>query len=80
MNRNVTIVVILLIFAVIAAYLVWLRGQYTEQMSAQVQPVVPTQQIQQPTEQPVMQSTESAVPTSTATTSAKPATGSATKN
>ncbi len=77
MNRNVTIVVILLIFAVIAAYLVWLRGQYTEQMSAQTQPIVPTQQIQQPS--PTVEATVAASPSTPATASAKPATPSATK-
>lgn len=33
MNRNVTIVVIILVLAVMAAYLVWLRGQYQEQFT-----------------------------------------------
>lgn len=64
MNRNVTIVVILLIFAVIAAYLVWLRGQFQQQMSA-----VSTEQVQT-SPSPVM------TPTPVATTSAKEATAS----
>lgn len=67
MNRNVTIVVILLIFAVIAAYLVWLRGQFQQQMS-----VATTQEVQvssSPVMTPVPESTTSA---KEATASAKP--------
>lgn len=39
MNRNVTIVVIILILVVIAGYLVWLRGQYQPPAAPSVQTV-----------------------------------------
>lgn len=85
MNRNITIVVILLILAVIGAYLVWLRGQYTQQMAAQTAPVV-NESIAQPSIEPSPVSTPSVSPVASAsakeaTTAAKTktATSSATK-
>lgn len=57
LNRNVTIVVIILILVVIAGYLVWLRSRYQP-------PVSPIPE--QPTASPV------ASPTTTATPSATP--------
>lgn len=67
MNRNVTIVVIILVLVVIAGYLVWLRSRYQPPVSPKVET------------QPEV--TATAVPTASvsaqpATSSAKEATGS----
>lgn len=71
MNRNVTIVVILLIFAVIAAYLVWLRGQFQQQMSVTDTPVATMEPTVAPTPSPTPEATTSA---KVSTSSAKPKT------
>ncbi len=66
MNRNVSIVIILLIFVVIAGYLIWIRSRYQP-------PVSP-----KPEEQIVSSPTLSPTPTASvsATPAAKEATGS----
>lgn len=66
MNRNVSIVVVILVLVVIAGYLVWLRSKYQPPVSPQVQ-------NQEAIVSPTPQVSGSAVP---ATPSAKEATGS----
>lgn len=63
MNRNVSIVVVILVLVVIAGYLVWLRSKYQPTVSPQIQEVV----------QPTPAATQSA---EEATPSVKEATGS----
>lgn len=67
MSRNVTIVVIILIIVLLAAYLVWLRGRYTQPV---VTPV--------PQETPVVEESPSPISTESPSPSpwAKEATGS----
>lgn len=65
MNRNVTIVVIILVLVVIAGYLIWLRSKYQPTVSPQVK----TEEVMSPTPS----ASASAQP---ATSSAKEATGS----
>lgn len=67
MNRNVTIVVILLVLVVIVGYLVWLRSRIQP-------PVVPSveEQVQvTPTVEPTMTASPSATPGKEATGSSK---------
>lgn len=66
MNRNVTIVIIILVLVVIAGYLVWIRSRYQSPVS----PKSETEVQNNPTTEP----TPSASPTSTPQT--KEATGS----
>ncbi len=77
MNRNVTIVVILLIFAVIAAYLVWLRGQFQQQMSATTQP---TEMTQTPPTSAMTPSPDATASAKDATAAAKPKTATPSSN
>ena len=66
MNRNVSIVVILLVFVVIAGYLVWIRSRYQPPVSPKVE-----EQVQvAPTPLPTQSASASATP------GAKEATGS----
>ena len=67
MNRNVSIVVIILVLVVIAGYLVWIRSRYQSSVSPQVNEEV--QAI--PTVQPIQSASPSA------TSRLKEATGSA---
>lgn len=66
MNRNVTILIIILVVILIAGYLLWLRGRFE---AAQVQTnITPTPQITEvPTATPTIAS-----PSATASPSAKP--------
>lgn len=60
MNRNVSIVVVILVLVVIAGYLIWLRSRYQAPTSPQPTPevtVVPT-----PTSSPAVTATPSATP------------------
>ncbi len=66
MNRNVSIVVVILVLVVIAGYLVWLRTKYQPTVSPQIQEVV--------AEPTPAASTEEATP------AGKEATGSGTKS
>lgn len=67
MNRNVAIVIVILVVVVIAGYLVWIRSRYQ-------QPLVPnTEKASQVSPSPV----ESASPTSSPSASPKQASGSA---
>ncbi|MBI2039634.1 hypothetical protein HYT18_01015 [Candidatus Microgenomates bacterium] len=68
MNRNVTIVVIILVLVVIAGYLVWLRSRYQGPVSPQVE------QVQEVTPTPISTPTQIASPS--ATPGGKEATGS----
>lgn len=68
MNRNVSIVVVLLVLVVIAGYLVWLRSRYQPPVSPQ--PVASPEVTATPTSPPVVTATPSAAPGS------KEATGS----
>ena len=70
MNRNVSIVVVILVLVVIAGYLVWLRSRYQS-------PIVPETIVEQEivvTPSPI--STASASATPAATSSGKEASGS----
>ena len=65
MNRNVTILIIILVVILIAGYLLWLRGRFE---TAQVQPAVtPTPEITQAIASPTIAS-----PSASASPSAKP--------
>lgn len=64
MNRNVSIVVVLLVLVVIAGYLVWIRSKITPPVSPQVE------------EQVQVVSTPTAVASPSATPTGKEATGS----
>lgn len=68
MSRNVTIVVIILIIVLLAAYLVWLRGRYTQPVLTPV-----------PQATPVVEESPSPTPTASPSPSprAKEATGGA---
>lgn len=58
MNRNVTIVVIILVLVVIAGYLIWLRSKFQPPVTPQIQ-----EQVQvTPTPQPTAEATPSATP------------------
>lgn len=58
MNRNVTIVVIILVLVVIAGYLIWLRSKFQPPVTPQVQ-----EQVQvTPTPQPTVEASPSATP------------------
>ncbi|MBI2019478.1 hypothetical protein HYS95_02290 [Candidatus Daviesbacteria bacterium] len=72
MNRNVSIVVVLLVLVVIAGYLIWLRSK--------VQPVITPEVQVMPTVSPEMSASPSATPRE-ATASVRPqsATSSSTK-
>lgn len=65
MNRNVSIIMVLLVLVVIAGYLVWLRNKVSPAVSPKLEEVVVT-----PTVIPTM------IATSSATPSGKEATGS----
>lgn len=67
MNRNVTIVVVILVLVVIAGYLVWLRSKYQ-------QPVSPRLEVEQ--EVVVTPAPEATSGAAQASPSAKEATGS----
>ncbi|MBI2020493.1 hypothetical protein HYS94_03650 [Candidatus Daviesbacteria bacterium] len=67
LNRNVTIVVIILVLVVIAGYLVWLRSKYQPPVSPVVEETVTVSPIPTPTEI----ATPSASPTEEATGSMK---------
>ena len=79
MNRNITIVVIILVFVVIAAYLVWLRAKVASpagQQVTQVQEVTPS-----PSSSPVLIASPSATPSvkeATSSTKQKSSTSSST--
>lgn len=60
MNRNVTIVIVILILVVIAGYLVWLRSRYQPPISPQ------------PVSSPEITATPAASPTQEATPTATP--------
>lgn len=66
-NRNVTIVVIILVLVVIAGYLIWLRSRYQPPVSPQVE--TPKTSVE-PTASPQQSASPSATP------GAKEATGS----
>lgn len=68
MNRNITIVVIILILVVIAGYLVWLRSNYQTQVTPEVrvEEVVPEVASPSATLSPTPQKSQTA--TSGATT------------
>ena len=66
MNRNVTIVVIILVLVVIAGYLVWLRSRFQPPVTPQVEEQVQVTSTPQPT----------TVATPSATPGGKEATGS----
>lgn len=68
MNRNVSIVVILLILVAIAGYLIWLRSKVSPITTSQVEQVQVT-----PTIEPTMTASPSASPKE-ATSSVKPKT------
>lgn len=57
MNRNVTIVVVILVLVVIAGYLIWIRNRYQSSVSPQSQEVTVT-----PTSSPEQSATPSASP------------------
>lgn len=57
MNRNVTIVVVILVLVVIAGYLIWLRNRYQSPVSPQSEEVSVT-----PTSNPEQSATPSASP------------------
>lgn len=70
MNRNVSIVVVILVLVVIAGYLVWLRSKYQPQVTPQI-----------PTGQVIAEPTPSAAASAEeATPPGKEATGSSTKS
>ena len=73
-NRNVTIVVVILVLVVIAGYLVWLRGQYSQQVTPESQVEVSPSPTASPSTQVSSPSAE-ASPSSTP----KAATSGATK-
>ena len=58
MNRNVTIVVVILVLVVIAGYLIWLRSRYSAPVSPQPSPEVTVT----PTSSPQVTATPSASP------------------
>lgn len=70
MNRNISIVVVLLVLVVIAGYLIWLRSKVTPVAS----PKSETQVQVTPTVQPTLTASPSATPTKEATASVKPRT------
>lgn len=67
LNRNVTIVVVILVLVVMAGYLVWLRSRYQPPVSPQVEQVIQTT----PTASPVKEASPSASPMKEATGSMK---------
>lgn len=58
MNRNVSIVVIILVLVVIAGYLVWIRSRYQSSVSPQVNKEVQAT----PTVQPIQSASPSVTP------------------
>lgn len=72
MNRNVSIVVVVLVLVVIAGYLVWLRSRYQPVASPNLYPEVTAT----PTSSPVETATSSATPEATGSMKEKTSTGS----
>ena len=72
MNRNVSIVVVLLVLVVIAGYLVWLRSRIQSTVSSGIG--VPVQLTPTPASTPVQTASPSATPSIMASSSAKPKT------
>ena len=70
MNRNVTIVVIILVLVVIAGYLIWLRSRYQQSIYLQTSPEITATTVPTPISTPVVTASPSATP------GAKEATGS----
>lgn len=72
LNRNVTIVIVILVLVVIAGYLIWLRSKFQAPVTPQVQEQVTV------TPQPTIEASPSATPGSKeATSSMKQKTGTA---
>lgn len=73
MNRNITIVIVILALVVIAGYLVWLRSKFQQPVTPQVEQVAVTV-----TPEPTTQASPSATPgTKEATGSVKQKSGTA---
>lgn len=71
MNRNVSIVVVLLVLVVIVGYLIWIRSRVTQPVSPEATPVVTAT----PVATPEITASPSATPgAKQATSSAKPKT------
>ena len=58
MNRNVTIVVVILVLVVIAGYLIWLRSKFQSPVTPQIQEHVQVT----PAPQPAVEASPSATP------------------
>lgn len=58
MNRNVSIIVVILVLVVIAGYLVWIRSRYQSSVSPQASPEITAT----PTSSPAQSATPSASP------------------
>ncbi len=71
MNRNVTIVVIILTIVVIAGYLVWLRGRYIQELAPKLDSNQTMESVAVSSPDPA----PSLTPTPTATASARPSDG-----
>lgn len=62
MNRNITIVVIILVLVVIAGYLIWLRSRYQQSISLQASPEITATVAPTPISTPVVTASPSALP------------------